>query len=556
MELLTSPSTAADTCNDFTQNTTKLPQQRQLLSEASEAGSPGSAICIASSAKSSDIHCNLEQQKAVNGVENPPQEGTVVGVDNPTEDHQGVTQVSQLDKLEKSASSSTEHSPLQHEQQYSGGGLFLPHLCPWLPLPRDDPYVGFLRHSPLSQQLWDGDNDCENKRSSIADGVAEKTMGKGAKKQIGNQSHNAAEMWAEHLIRRTKKAKEAKKKKGQNSENAEPAEEPDLKKGYNLTGLIDILWEVPIDPDFAVTRVAFSRHQQWERRHLTKCMLGRIPIISFGEHYLGLKPKSDVEPESRCDDASATSTEDDEGTSDDSEEGVLVPQLKDSLSDDWHKISKMSVECSSSEERTLNDEERVCPNDSPIPFPHQTSCSICRSDFQRGEKLRVLPCKHLFHQQCIDQWLLGSRSAPEMHTNCCPLCKADVSCEDRSDSDRAKTPGLNRGVADEDDVFGNCPVTGIPVRCFMNVGYEQWMNATRETRSTDSRNCDRDDTSDKVICPQQDLARPLATSQKVTVVTLRMGGPRSDRMRRQLWNLSGGPPRIRLLSAAYRTVSR
>lgn len=53
-----------------------------------------------------------------------------------------------------------------------------------------------------------------------------------------------------------------------------------------------------------------------------------------------------------------------------------------------------------------------------------TQCMICLSDFEEGETLRRLPCTHVFHQPCIDEWLL------HRSTQCC-LCKADV---DRSRS--------------------------------------------------------------------------------------------------------------------------
>ncbi|KAK9269907.1 hypothetical protein L1049_025480 [Liquidambar formosana] len=48
-----------------------------------------------------------------------------------------------------------------------------------------------------------------------------------------------------------------------------------------------------------------------------------------------------------------------------------------------------------------------------------TECSVCLSEFQEDETVRLLPkCSHAFHIQCIDTWLRS-------HTNC-PLCRACI----------------------------------------------------------------------------------------------------------------------------------
>jgi hypothetical protein len=48
-----------------------------------------------------------------------------------------------------------------------------------------------------------------------------------------------------------------------------------------------------------------------------------------------------------------------------------------------------------------------------------TDCSVCLSEFQEDETLRLLPkCNHAFHIPCIDTWLRS-------HTNC-PLCRAGI----------------------------------------------------------------------------------------------------------------------------------
>ena len=35
------------------------------------------------------------------------------------------------------------------------------------------------------------------------------------------------------------------------------------------------------------------------------------------------------------------------------------------------------------------------------------ACSVCVDDFVKGQDIRLLPCKHKFHPECIDPWLLN-----------------------------------------------------------------------------------------------------------------------------------------------------
>jgi hypothetical protein len=46
------------------------------------------------------------------------------------------------------------------------------------------------------------------------------------------------------------------------------------------------------------------------------------------------------------------------------------------------------------------------------------ACSICLSNYDKGEERKLLPCLHGFHTDCIDTWL--SRSAT------CPVCKFEL----------------------------------------------------------------------------------------------------------------------------------
>lgn len=48
----------------------------------------------------------------------------------------------------------------------------------------------------------------------------------------------------------------------------------------------------------------------------------------------------------------------------------------------------------------------------------EEKCPICITDFKDQEKVRKLPCQHLFHPECIDTWLVQNSH--------CPICKADL----------------------------------------------------------------------------------------------------------------------------------
>lgn len=45
-------------------------------------------------------------------------------------------------------------------------------------------------------------------------------------------------------------------------------------------------------------------------------------------------------------------------------------------------------------------------------------CAICIEAYKSSDCIRVLPCKHEFHKNCIDPWLIEHRT--------CPMCKLDV----------------------------------------------------------------------------------------------------------------------------------
>lgn|SRR3990167_1880465 len=46
------------------------------------------------------------------------------------------------------------------------------------------------------------------------------------------------------------------------------------------------------------------------------------------------------------------------------------------------------------------------------------NCNICFEDFEEKESCRKLPCAHVYHVGCIDQWLKDNKI--------CPVCRTEI----------------------------------------------------------------------------------------------------------------------------------
>ncbi len=71
------------------------------------------------------------------------------------------------------------------------------------------------------------------------------------------------------------------------------------------------------------------------------------------------------------------------------------------------------------------DEMRSCKcevneHQSEASVIQSSSCIICLDELDCGDVVKLLPCKHFFHNQCIESWLLGGQSAKNRR---CPVCR-------------------------------------------------------------------------------------------------------------------------------------
>lgn len=63
--------------------------------------------------------------------------------------------------------------------------------------------------------------------------------------------------------------------------------------------------------------------------------------------------------------------------------------------------------------------------------PTGASCAVCLCEFEYGDSLRQLPCKHFFHEKCVDRWLERNKK--------CPLCMGDIEVCTQCCSDSKKS---------------------------------------------------------------------------------------------------------------------
>lgn len=73
------------------------------------------------------------------------------------------------------------------------------------------------------------------------------------------------------------------------------------------------------------------------------------------------------------------------------------------------------------ERNTLSHVYKRTPRSTDPTEDNTEKCTICLCEFEDGEDVRRLPCMHLFHVQCVDQWLTSNKR--------CPICRVDIEAQ-------------------------------------------------------------------------------------------------------------------------------
>ncbi|KAL2417851.1 hypothetical protein ABEF95_000837 [Exophiala dermatitidis] len=174
---------------------------------------------------------------------------------------------------------------------------------------------------------------------------------------------------------------------------------------YSITGIITALFVVIIvtgairahrHPERYGPRNIVGRGRQSRARGIARAMLETLPIVKFGDPAdAAKKPAEGADIELGAGTSPAPAT-DEQASTDQSTAGgnptaagarapvVIATQNADGTDAEGH-----------------------------------LGCSICTEDFKKGEEVRVLPCNHKFHPDCVDPWLLNVSGT-------CPLCRIDL----------------------------------------------------------------------------------------------------------------------------------
>ncbi|KAI9506668.1 hypothetical protein BX070DRAFT_249520 [Coemansia spiralis] len=114
-------------------------------------------------------------------------------------------------------------------------------------------------------------------------------------------------------------------------------------------------------------------------------------------------------------------------------DNILNPSLRQKNSNSFGTCSCGNVNtesdpaCEEQLEQLAKEESRKCSDDCVSGLCSNdralhgciATCIVCIDDFVVGSRMRILPCGHNYHIECIDPWLTAKSSL-------CPLCKYDT----------------------------------------------------------------------------------------------------------------------------------
>jgi len=124
------------------------------------------------------------------------------------------------------------------------------------------------------------------------------------------------------------------------------------------------------------------------------------------------------------------------------------------------------------------EESSVDVESSQVESEEVLECCLCMDAFEKDEQIRLLPCNHYFHRDCIDRWF-ATRAYQQRS---CPLCKRDPL--ERHCSHESSTASMGAMLVAES--------SGDPALAAMSVAREPPDNAAVQREAGLGRDADTD----------------------------------------------------------------
>ena len=204
---------------------------------------------------------------------------------------------------------------------------------------------------------------------------------------------------------------------------------------YSITGIITALFLIIIvtgairahrHPERYGPRTLVGRPRQSRAKGIARAMLETLPIVKFGDHEDINKPMpadGDIElgengapkhATTNTEGAEVPSTKNNPEGSNSNEGGDVVRTITAGASKSSHEhepeqegIQKEDHSHGDSQEHPVSDHHFHPAGAGDHGSDNGLACSVCTEDFIKGDDIRVLPCGHKYHPECIDPWLLN-----------------------------------------------------------------------------------------------------------------------------------------------------
>ncbi|KAL8658591.1 MAG: hypothetical protein Q9226_000881 [Calogaya cf. arnoldii] len=189
---------------------------------------------------------------------------------------------------------------------------------------------------------------------------------------------------------------------------------------YSITGIITALFLLIIvvgairahrHPERYGPRNIVGRARQSRAKGIARAMLETIPIVKFGDNDVPKTADPTTAPERDIEMAPQNVAPENSTQAQHSTTTATSTAPNEHIETNKSTVAAEPAIAEATNPQIIDDPMANADNG--------LACSVCTDDFTKGQDVRVLPCNHKFHPECIDPWLLNVSGT-------CPLCRIDL----------------------------------------------------------------------------------------------------------------------------------